>query len=102
MAFFENVLFMSRLLAVVSIWGNPFMCVRSVLNMAYMFVCGENVVNNVEPLEESGNLAVASVNQETSFAQFSACVHNLEYLYPSIFKSQSARFKHFNEFCMAK
>ena len=99
--FFENAFCMSRLLTVVSILGNPFMCVKSVLNMKYLFVSGKKKAeSDVERVEGSGNMAVAS--EEMSFAQFSACVHNIDFLYPSILKSQSTRFKEFNAFCMAK
>ena len=64
--------------------------------MTYLFVSGEKAKSDVEQVEESGNMAVAS--EETSFAQFSACVHNTDFLYPSILKSQSTRFKEFNAF----
>lgn len=98
---------MSRLVAVMNILGRPFMSVTNVLNMAYLFVCGERVTLQ----EESDERPSTAINdecqiaqeQETSFVQFSAFVDNLSFLYPGIFDNLGPNsFKQFDQFCVGQ
>ena len=100
MAEFESVPRMSRLMAVVNVLGRPFMSLSCVANMVYSFVCGER--DNIVHDKSEANLAIGGENgsmERTSFAQFSAFVDNLDFLYPDIFK-RSGQFKQLNDFCV--
>jgi hypothetical protein len=107
MASFESAPCMSRLVAVMNILGRPFMSVTNVLNMAYLFFCGERVTLQ----EESDERPSTAINdecqiaqeQETSFVQFSAFVDNLSFLYPGIFDNLGPNsFKQFDQFCVGQ
>ena len=78
------------------------------LNMAYLFVCGDiNTKNGKRDSGASSSVAdeECRILQETSFAQFSAFVDNLTFLYPGILRGLGANstvFKQFDEFCLAQ